>query len=71
MIFMHITHVGYTPDMVAQALKKEIEQVEEKPLRFLVKKEKPVPRPATPTVHEPPEVSSCLIQDNNVALVYS
>uniref|UniRef100_A0A674NSD6 Cilia- and flagella-associated protein 91 n=1 Tax=Takifugu rubripes TaxID=31033 RepID=A0A674NSD6_TAKRU len=55
MIFMHITHVGYTPDMVAQALKKEIEQVEEKPLRFLVKKEKPVPRPATPTVHEPPE----------------
>ncbi|XP_003961810.2 cilia- and flagella-associated protein 91-like [Takifugu rubripes] len=38
-----------------KALKKEIEQVEEKPLRFLVKKEKPVPRPATPTVHEPPE----------------
>ncbi|CAG05860.1 unnamed protein product [Tetraodon nigroviridis] len=36
-------------------LKREIEQVEEKPLRFLVKKEKPVPRPATPTVDGPPE----------------
>lgn len=43
--------------MVPQALKKELEHVEEKPLRFLVKKEKPVPRPATPTVHEPAEVS--------------
>uniref|UniRef100_H3D8U5 Cilia- and flagella-associated protein 91 n=1 Tax=Tetraodon nigroviridis TaxID=99883 RepID=H3D8U5_TETNG len=38
-----------------QDLKREIEQVEEKPLRFLVKKEKPVPRPATPTVDGPPE----------------
>lgn len=57
--------------MVPQALKKELEHVEEKPLRFLVQKEKPVPRPATPTVHEPPEVSSCLIQHNNVDLVYS
>lgn len=66
MFVIHTTHVGYTPNMVPQALKKEIEHVEEKPLRFLVKKEKPVPRPATPTVHEPPEVSSCLIQDNNV-----
>lgn len=57
--------------MVPQALKKELEHVEEKPLRFLVKKEKPVPRPATPTVHQPPEVSKCLIQDYDVDLVYS
>lgn len=74
MVFMHITYCGYTlgrPDMVPQALKRELEHVEEKSLRFLVKKEKPVPRPATPTVHEPPEVSSCLIQDNNVDSVHS
>ncbi|KAM7380373.1 hypothetical protein PAMP_003675 [Pampus punctatissimus] len=39
-----------------KALKEEENvQVTEKSLRFLVKKEKPVPRPATPKVEEPPE----------------
>ncbi|XP_026151507.1 cilia- and flagella-associated protein 91 [Mastacembelus armatus] len=31
------------------------QQLTEKSLRFLVKKEKPVPRPVTPTLEEPPE----------------
>uniref|UniRef100_UPI003AABEBDA cilia- and flagella-associated protein 91 isoform X2 n=1 Tax=Centroberyx gerrardi TaxID=166262 RepID=UPI003AABEBDA len=39
-----------------QALREEKERVvQKKPLRFLVKKEKPVPRPFTPRVDEPPE----------------
>lgn len=47
--------------MAPQALREEANQHEaEKPLRFLVKKEKPVPRPVTPRVDEPPEVSLCL-----------
>ncbi|CAJ1079554.1 cilia- and flagella-associated protein 91 [Xyrichtys novacula] len=37
-----------------KALKEEEEQAQ-KPLRVLVKKEKPVPRPPTPKVEEPPE----------------
>lgn len=60
MLTVHINKDGYTlrdPDMVPQALKKEMEHEEEKPLRFLVKREKPVPRPATPTVEEPPKAS--------------
>lgn len=44
--------------MAPQALREEANPHEaEKPLRFLVKKEKPVPRPVTPRVDEPPEVS--------------
>ncbi|XP_040912924.1 cilia- and flagella-associated protein 91 [Toxotes jaculatrix] len=35
--------------------KEENELATKKPLRFLVKKEKPVPRPVTPRVEEPPE----------------
>ncbi|XP_056321628.1 cilia- and flagella-associated protein 91 [Danio aesculapii] len=39
-----------------QALKEEkVCRVEKKPLRFLFKREKPVPRPPTPTVEKPPE----------------
>ncbi|XP_067459853.1 cilia- and flagella-associated protein 91 [Thunnus thynnus] len=38
-----------------RALRKENVQLTEKSSRFLVKKEKPVPRPATPKVEEPPE----------------
>lgn len=60
MLTVRKNEVGYTlgdPDMVPQALKKEMEHVEEKPLRFLVKRQKPVPRPATPTVEGPPKAS--------------
>lgn len=63
-----IIKVGYLleyRDVTPQAVKQEIEHVEEKPLRFLIKKEKPPPRPVTPTVDEPPEVSLCLIQADN------
>ncbi|XP_071332361.1 cilia- and flagella-associated protein 91 [Trachinotus anak] len=38
-----------------KALREENETVTTKSLRFLVKKEKPVPRPVTPRVEEPPE----------------
>lgn len=59
MLIMHISveYVLGHHDIALQALKKEIEHVEDKPLRYLVKKEKPLPRPVTPTVDEPPEVS--------------
>lgn len=44
--------------MAPQTLREEgNEHVTKKPLRFLVKKEKSVPRPVTPRVDEPPEVS--------------
>ncbi|KAM9347151.1 LOW QUALITY PROTEIN: cilia- and flagella-associated protein 91 [Symphorus nematophorus] len=36
-------------------LREKEEQEKERTLRFLLKKEKPVPRPVTPTVEEPPE----------------
>ncbi|XP_053299580.1 cilia- and flagella-associated protein 91 [Pleuronectes platessa] len=52
-------------DVIQPSVKKALQQMNtykalrekrtEKPLRFLVKKEKPVPRPTTPTVEEPPE----------------
>ncbi|XP_034442399.1 cilia- and flagella-associated protein 91 isoform X1 [Hippoglossus hippoglossus] len=52
-------------DVIQPSVKKALEQMNtykalrekktEKPLRFLIKKEKPVPRPATPIVEEPPE----------------
>ncbi|KAM7407243.1 hypothetical protein PAMA_003122 [Pampus argenteus] len=62
-------HKPKVKDVMKAPEKKEIElmkkhkalkegenvQVTEKSLRFLVKKEKPVPRPATPKVEEPPE----------------
>ncbi|XP_022596614.1 cilia- and flagella-associated protein 91 isoform X2 [Seriola dumerili] len=38
-----------------KALREENDQVTKKSLRFLVKNEKPVPRPVTPRVEEPPE----------------
>lgn len=44
--------------MAPQELREE--HVRKESLRFLVKKQKPVPRPVTPRVEEPPEVSSCL-----------
>lgn len=42
------------------------EKMVEKPLRFLVKKEKPTPRPATPTVYEPPEGDD----ERELAIIY-
>lgn len=42
------------PPLAPQALRDE--QIKES-LRFLIKKEKPAPRPTTPKVEEPPEVS--------------
>lgn len=42
------------------------EKMVEKPLRFLVKKKKPIPRPATPRVHEPPEGD----EEREVAVIY-
>ncbi len=46
--------------VVSQVLKEQRLKQDEgpKPLRFLQKIEKPVPRPPTPTVAEPPEVSA-------------
>ncbi|XP_051259441.1 cilia- and flagella-associated protein 91 [Dicentrarchus labrax] len=38
-----------------KSMKEKSEQAREKSLRFLVKKEKTVPRPVTPRVEEPPE----------------
>ncbi|XP_041806115.1 cilia- and flagella-associated protein 91 [Chelmon rostratus] len=46
--------------------KEENEQVTEKPLRFLVKKEKAVPRPVTPRVEEPPEGD----EETELAVIY-
>lgn len=44
--------------MAPQALREEQDKQESaKALRFLIRKEKPAPHPATPTVEEPPEVS--------------
>lgn len=60
---MFIKHIAKVLDthllsiVAPQALREEKTK---KSLRFLIKKEKPVPRPVTPRVEEPPEVSSCL-----------
>ncbi|XP_062265145.1 cilia- and flagella-associated protein 91 [Platichthys flesus] len=63
-------------DVIQPSVKKALEQMNtykalrekraEKPLRFLVKKEKPVPRPATPTVEEPPEGE----EDTELAVIH-
>lgn len=45
---------GLTP--VAPQAQREEEKKQVKPLRFLVKKAKAVPRPPTPSVEEPAEV---------------
>ncbi|KAK2905976.1 cilia- and flagella-associated protein 91 [Channa argus] len=45
---------------------EENEQVTKKHLRFLVKKEKPVPRPPTPKVEEPPEGD----EEKELAVIY-
>ncbi|KAM4609417.1 cilia- and flagella-associated protein 91 [Polymixia lowei] len=50
-----------------QALKEEKDEVvQKKPLRFLVKMEKPVPRPPTPRVDEPPEGD----EERELAVIY-
>ncbi|KAM3857617.1 cilia- and flagella-associated protein 91-like, partial [Diretmus argenteus] len=50
-----------------QALTEEKEQVaQKKPLRFLIKNKKPVPRPVTPSVDEPPEGG----EETELAVIY-
>ncbi|KAF7658881.1 hypothetical protein LDENG_00005610 [Lucifuga dentata] len=51
-----------------QALRKELEEqtMKKRPLRFLVKIEKPVPRPTTPTVKEPLEGE----EERELAVIY-
>uniref|UniRef100_A0A8C5NCH7 Cilia- and flagella-associated protein 91 n=1 Tax=Gouania willdenowi TaxID=441366 RepID=A0A8C5NCH7_GOUWI len=51
--------------VIQQALKEEEKKVE-KPLRFLVKKEKPEPRPLTPKVTKPPEGD----EEKELAVIY-
>lgn len=56
--------------MAPQALREEVNQhVEDRPLRFVVKKDKPVPRPVTPRVDEPPEVRKCLRTQSDTDIV--
>ncbi|KAM3842274.1 cilia- and flagella-associated protein 91-like [Diretmus argenteus] len=50
-----------------QALTEEKEQVaQKKPLRFLIKNKKPVPRPVTPSMDEPPEGD----EETELAVIY-
>ncbi|KAM8749428.1 cilia- and flagella-associated protein 91 isoform 1-T1 [Acanthopagrus schlegelii] len=51
--------------MEYKALREEIKE-QEKPLRFLVKKEKPVPRPVSPRVEETPEGE----EETELAVIY-
>uniref|UniRef100_A0A671W4K8 Cilia- and flagella-associated protein 91 n=1 Tax=Sparus aurata TaxID=8175 RepID=A0A671W4K8_SPAAU len=53
------------PTVAPQALRKEMNE-QEKPLRFLVKKEKPVPRPVSPRVEETPEGE----EETELAVIY-